>query len=204
VSENQEHEGDDDMTAAAIELPAPQIGGYTAEDLDRIPGLPPHTELIDGGLFFVSPQKTFHTLALFMLESRLRRTCPVDLAVRREMSIIIGPRQRPEPDLVVVLADAIVSFDQTWFPVETVVLAVEVVSPDSEERDKRRKPRLYAEAGIKHFWRLEQLENGQPVLYVFELEPVSKTYAVTGIFRDEVKLTVPYEIEIDLTEIYRL
>jgi len=203
MSENQEYEGDD-MTAPAIELPTPPNGGYTADDLDRIPGLPPHTELIDGGLFFVSPQKRFHTLALFLLEASLRRTCPADLRVRREMTILIGPRQRPEPDIVVVLADADVSLDQTWYPVEAVELAVEVVSPDSDERDRNRKPQLYAQAGIKHFWRIDESEGGRPVLYAFELEPVSKTYAVTGIFHDLVKLTAPFEIEIDLTEIYRL
>jgi Uma2 family endonuclease len=120
------------------------------------------------------------------------------------MTIRVGKRQRPEPDLVVIRADAVTSLDQTWFPVEAVVLAVEVVSPDSAERDRHRKPELYAKAGIKHFWRLEETEGVGPVLYVFELEPVSKTYAVTGIHRDLVRLTVPYEIEIDLTEIYRL
>lgn len=30
--------------------PVPPEGGWTADDLDRIPGLPPHTELIDGSL----------------------------------------------------------------------------------------------------------------------------------------------------------
>lgn len=28
--------------------PIPPTEGWTADDLDRIPGLPPHTELIDG------------------------------------------------------------------------------------------------------------------------------------------------------------
>lgn len=203
MNRHQEHEGDDDMTAPAIELPAPQPGGYTADDLDRIPGLPPHTELIDGGLFFVSPQKRFHTLALFLLEMALRRTCPPDLRVRREMTIRIGPRNRPEPDIVVVTADAEESLDQTSYPADAVKLAVEVVSPDSEERDRDRKPRLYAKAGINHFWLLEE-ENSKPLLCVYRLDPVSKTYVATGLFHDRVRLTVPYEIEIDLTEIYRL
>lgn len=32
------------------EWPRPPEGGYVAEDLDRLPNLPPHTELIDGSL----------------------------------------------------------------------------------------------------------------------------------------------------------
>ena len=98
----------------AIWLPSPSAGGYTSEDLDRLEGLPPHTELIDGGLHFVSPQKNFHSLIVDLLVWRLRSLCPVNLAVRREMSILIGRRQRPEPDILVVLADAITSMDQTW------------------------------------------------------------------------------------------
>lgn len=120
------------------------------------------------------------------------------------MSIVIGARHRPEPDIAVVHADAITSLDQTWFPAEAVVLAVEVESPDSEERDRKRKPQLYAEAGIKYFWRIEEAEGGRPVLYAFELELASKTYVLQGIFQDRVQLAVPFKIEIDLTEISRL
>ncbi|HEX6681521.1 MAG TPA: Uma2 family endonuclease [Candidatus Limnocylindrales bacterium] len=193
------------MTAPpAIEVPPPPQGGYMAEDLDRLPGLPPHTELIDGGLFFVSPQKNFHTLTLFLLETALRRWCPIDLVVRREMSVLIGAHQRPEPDIVVVMADAVTSMDQTWYPVGAVVLAVEVVSPDSEERDRHRKPHLYADAGIKHFWRVEEAEGGRPVLHTFELRPESVTYALKGVFLDQVTLNEPFRFEVDLTEITKL
>lgn len=193
------------MTAPpAIKLPSPSHGGYTSEDLDRLSGLPPHTELIDGGLYFVSPQKNFHSLVVDLLVWSLRRSCPIYLAVRREMSILIGPRQRPEPDLIVIQADAITSLDQTWFPVEAVVLAIEVVSPDSEARDRNRKPQLYAEAGIKHFWRIEEAEGGRPVLYVFELDPASKIYDLKAILHDRFKLAVPFEVEIDFTEIDKL
>lgn len=53
------------MSAASEEhryrWPIPPEGGWTSDDLDRIPGLPPHTELIDGSLVFMSPQRKFHT-----------------------------------------------------------------------------------------------------------------------------------------------
>jgi len=42
------------------------------------------------------------------------------------------------------------------------------------------------------------------VLYVYELDPVTHQYVPTGIFHDRVKLTVPFEIDIDLTEIDRM
>jgi Uma2 family endonuclease len=121
---------DRSMSAQAVVIwPVPPRGGFTAEDLDRLPGLAPHTELIDGSLVFASPQKVFHTLTLDLLVTGLRRSAPRDLRVRREMSLILGPRQRPEPDLVVMKADAEIGADQTAYPPDAVILAVEVVSP---------------------------------------------------------------------------
>lgn len=42
----------------------PPEGGWTADDLDTLPNLPPHTELIDGSLVFVGPQTLFHMRAV--------------------------------------------------------------------------------------------------------------------------------------------
>lgn len=192
------------MSAQAVTTwPVPPPGGFTAEDLDRIPDLPPHTELIDGSLVFVSPQKAFHSLTMFLLEVGLRHTVPADLRVRREMSVILGRRQRPEPDIVVVREDT-TNTDKTAYAPEDVVLAVEVVSPDSVERDRERKPQLYAKAGISNFWRVEEASRGKITVYVYELDPATTAYAVTGIYHDRLKLTVPFDIDIDLTEIDRL
>ncbi|MEU8240118.1 Uma2 family endonuclease [Actinoplanes missouriensis] len=179
----------------------PPDEGYFADDLDRIPGLPSHTELIDGSLVVVSPQKRFHMMALRLLENALTRLAPEDrFVVSREMSVVLGARQRPEPDLLVVHANAEIDLDATWYPADAVVLAVEVVSPDSEERDRRRKPTLYAEAGIKYFWRVEDVA-GRMVVYAYELDPATAKYVPVGIFHDRLSLAYPFEIEIDLTVI---
>ncbi len=143
----------------------------------------------------------FHTLGLYLLEAGLRSAVPADLRVRREMTVTLGPRQRPEPDLIVVHASAESSVDQTDYAAEHVVLAVEVQSPESKVRDRHRKPQLYADAGIPHFWRVEDGGEGKPVVYVYELDPATETYAVKGIFRDRLKLDVPFPIDINLMEI---
>lgn len=181
----------------------PPEGGFHAEDLDYIPDLPPHTELIDGSLVFVSPQAKFHMLTISLLEMVLRRLVPAELRVRREMTITLGPRQRPEPDLLVVRAEGDADSDQTTYRPEHVVLAVEVVSRESEIRDRERKPQLYGQAGIPHFWRVENT-GGRPTVYVYELDPATNVYALTGIHHDRLKLTVPFDLDIDLTEIDRL
>nr|MDT0524969.1 Uma2 family endonuclease [Streptomyces sp. DSM 41633] len=86
--------------------PVPPEGGWTADDLDRIPGLPPHTELIDGSLVFMSPQTAFHGRAMRLFENALLDQAPTDLDVLREMTIRLDERNRPEPDVLVFPAEA--------------------------------------------------------------------------------------------------
>ncbi|MFG2024109.1 Uma2 family endonuclease [Streptomyces sp. NPDC048825] len=180
----------------------PPQGGWTADDLDELPNLPPHTELIDGSLVFVSPQTRFHSLAMRLLENSLLDQVPDELDVMREMTIKLNKRNRPEPDVLVIRTDADAGPKQTWFRPEDVIIAVEVVSEDSEDRDREVKPQKYARAGIQHYWRVEEIE-GLPVVYVYELDPATKVYGLTGIFHDKLELTVPFPIDIDLTAINR-
>ncbi|NYH55203.1 Uma2 family endonuclease [Nocardiopsis arvandica] len=180
----------------------PPTRGFRAEDLDTLPDLPPHTELIDGSLVLMSPQMGFHSVLLDLVTAGLRSTVPHHYRVRREMTVTLGPRQRPEPDVIVVDTGA-VDNRQSTFPPKAVALAVEVVSPESVERDRHRKPQLYAEAGIPHFWRVERNDNA-PVVYVYELDPAKACYVPTGIHHERLKVELPYPIDIDLTEVERL
>lgn len=199
------------MTAAPLpevaeKLPAwafPPPEGFTADDLDRLTALPPHTELIDGSLVIVSPQAAFHGLTMYVLEDALHRAVPKHLQVRREMTVTLGLRQRPEPDLLVIRAGADPGPKGTAYQAADVVLTVEVVSPDSEERDRKRKPQLYAEAGIPHFWRVEN-DSGRPIVYTYELDPATHSYVPTGIHHDRLKTTVPFDIDVDLRRINNL
>lgn len=185
----------------------PPTDGYTVDDLFTLPDLPPHTELIDGSLVLVSPQRNFHHLTLYLLERGLRMSAPEDLRVRREMTVVLDRRQGPEPDISVVRAEAEAQagadMERTAYQAGDVVLAVEVVSPESEIRDRERKPLLYARAGIPHFWRVES-DRGRPLVYVHERDPATGMYTVTGIHHDRLKLSVPFDIDIDLTEVDRL
>ncbi|MFE7704294.1 hypothetical protein ACFU6I_00500 [Streptomyces sp. NPDC057486] len=57
----------------------PPVGGWTADDLDTLPNLPPHTELIDGSLVFVSPQTLFRSRAVSFFEWQLQSLVPPEL-----------------------------------------------------------------------------------------------------------------------------
>lgn len=177
----------------------PPQDGYRAEDLDRIPDLPPHTELIDGSLVIVSPQKRFHMHMLRLLETQLLEQAPEGLEVIREMTVVLGERQRPEPDLMLIDARTEYGMDATWIRAEDVRLAVEVVSPESEIRDRRRKPQLYAQADIPHLWLVEQERGSLATVHVYRLDPVNRSYTHTGSHRDRLKTDTPCDLDIDLT-----
>jgi len=193
-------EGDEDDPWA---LARPPEGGWTAAEMDRIPDLPPHTELIDGSLVFVSPQKVFHLLVLDILAIHLRQFAPAGFRVRREQAILLGEHRRPEPDLFVIRQDGTPDLDQTTFLPAQVKLVIEVESPESEARDRNTKPLLYADAGIAHFWRVEN-QSGVAVVFAYELDAKAKAYRLTGEHRGQFKVAEPFPIEVDLTEIHRL
>jgi Uma2 family endonuclease len=180
----------------------PPVGGGTADDLDCLPNIPSHTELIWGTLVLSSPRNMFHMRCQRLLEDALLEQAPDDLDVFRDFTVTLDEHNRPEPDALVIQADADLGPRQNRLLAEDVVLAVEVVSDDTEERDREVKPLKYAKAGIPHFWRVEE-NGGLPVVYVYELDPAARAYVPTGIHRDELRLTVPFPIDIDLTAINR-
>src|SRR5262249_6025046 len=121
----------------------------------------------------------------------------------REMDVVLGERQRPCPDVSVVSAAAATAdLNRTFYTPEDVLLIVEVVSKSSEIRDRETKPRRYAEAGLRHFWRVEN-DGGPPVVYVYELDPATLSYTLTGIFHDRLKTSVPFSIDLSLTDLSR-
>lgn len=182
----------------------PPPDGWRADDLDRLPpDAPRHIELIDGGLFFMVPQKAFHAKVINALYVLLASQVTEGLAVTTEMTVRLGERQRPEPDLLVVNEDALVDDDRTWFRPGEVHLVVEVVSPESATRDTLRKPQLYAQAGIRHFWRVEQDGSGHAVLFSYELDPATSAYVATGIHRETMRLAVPFPLEVPVHQLNR-
>lgn len=195
------------MTAEPLPVPEvepvpswvfPPPGGFTAEHFLRFRGLPKHTQLIDGSLVFVSPQTKWHVRVINLLCRELDRQAPDTLRAEREMTVRLALHQAPEPDVLVVTTEKYDSDElATFYEADDVVLAIEVVSPDSINRDRDTKPRRYAEAGIKHFWRVEY-EAGRAVVYTYELDPATGSYAITGIHHDRLKLSMPFQIDIDL------
>jgi Uma2 family endonuclease len=182
----------------------PPSRGFTVDDLFRLTDLPSHTQLVDGALVFRARQSPHHARTNSLLVEGLRRTCPAHLRVRREMVVVLGPGQAPEPDVSVIRAEAVRGLEANRYDARDVVLAVETVAPDSAIRDRERKPQLYARAGIPHFWLVEESPGRRPVVHVHALDPAAGAYVLTGVHEGRLALPVPFGIDIDLTAIDRM
>ncbi|MFI9559960.1 Uma2 family endonuclease [Nonomuraea endophytica] len=188
--------------------PYPPDGGWTADDLDLLPQDGPNgeldlfkrVELIDGALILMSPQRNFHEYVISNLRGMLKAQAPEHLRPSTQMTIRIDKWQRPDPDVLVVDADASRDMSRTAFHAKEVHLVIEVVSPESEHRDIHVKPKIYARAGIRHFWIIEE-ERGQPVVHVYELDEATSFYSGIGIFRDKLELQLPFPIAIKIADL---
>ncbi|MER6782474.1 MULTISPECIES: Uma2 family endonuclease [unclassified Streptomyces] len=184
----------------AAELPEwmlpPRASGWEADDLDHLPQAPRHTELVEGVLAFrVSPQRSWRPRLVDHLTAGLRQAAPDGIEIEREMTVRLDKRSRLEP--AALATTAAYDPDRTRYLPDEVVLVVEVVSEESADRDRSIKPFKYAQAGIPHFWRVED-EQGEPVVHVYELDTVTRTYVPTGIHRDRLKVAVPFPVDVDL------
>lgn len=194
-----------DVSSALEYWPSPPPWGWVADDLDRLPTDGPNgeldffkrVELIDGALVFPSPQNLFHERVTSGLRNTLSAQTPGHLGALTRMDVKLGHRTRLCPDVLMIDAAVAEDGDRTFYLPAEVRLVVEVVSPESEQRDRKYKTPRYAEAGIGHFWRVEE-NDGEPVVYVYELDPATRTYAVTGIHHGKLSVTVPFAIDIDL------
>jgi Uma2 family endonuclease len=188
------------MTSLPDWMRPPRPEGWLAEDLDNLPEAPNNTELIDGTLVFrMFPQRHWHSRVIHALHSTLSSQVPEAIDINSKMTVRLDERNRPEPD--VIASTKSIPSDATWYDAKDIVLAVEVVSPESEHRDRAVKPHKYAEAGIRSFWRVEDVD-AVTTIHVYELDDMTRTYVPTGIFRDTFKVDLPFPIELDVKSLY--
>ncbi|MFJ9523918.1 Uma2 family endonuclease [Streptomyces cyaneofuscatus] len=190
----------DDTEGPGPKWAVPPEGGRTADDLDTLPNLPRHTELINGSLVFACPQTLFHSRAVSFFGECVRAAAPAALVTISRFTIDIDRHNRPEPDVIVLPRSVIRSMDQTRAPGDAVELVIEVAADETLTRDRETKPVKYARATIPHYWRVEN-HDGRAVVYVFEREPATGAYTSTGIFHDRMKASVPFPVDLDLTAI---
>ncbi|WFE50382.1 Uma2 family endonuclease [Micromonospora sp. WMMD1155] len=184
-------------TAHGMWTPDPvrqRLANHTIEDVLALPDDAPRVELRDGVLVVV-PSPTFaHQNIGNLLWMWLRQYAPVELTPATAVGVAIDYRNSLEPD--VVLLKRPVAADHHYFEAEQVVLAVEVVSPGTRRRDRLEKPADYADAGVPHYWRIEQ----NPV-HVYAYDLVDGRYELAADSAEELIVAKPFDIRLRVRDI---
>lgn len=176
------------MTAStALQVPP---DGWTTDDL---PDTDFSYEIVDGALLVTPPGTFGHNAVSNRLSHALAPLLPQGWECGVEHGLYLDARNYREPDVVVYsLAD--VAGDR--LTPDAVRLIVEVMSPASVSTDRITKPAQYAQSGIPHYWRIEL----QPLtLTAHDLE--GETYREVGRFTEQVLLSQPFPVRLDLREL---
>ena len=146
---------------------------WTAEDLEQIPDDGLRYEVLNGQLIVNAAPKPRHQWLIKKLVRALDDAIAADMFVIEGVGVLIGTDE-PIPDIVVGYGQ--VDWESRGIPVDQVLLAIEVVSSSTTMQDRLVKPALYADAGIRHYWRIETLpfkgrlpEEALPVLFAHTL-----------------------------------
>ncbi len=126
----------------------------TVDDLEKLPDYGFRYELHEGNLVIMSPATAWHFQVIMRLVAALSRA---GRHVSGEVGIRFGLRDSRTADVAVFHKPF--DDDVAFFPPSDIAIAVEVVSPSSQEMDRVTKPRHYAQAGIPEYWRVERADS---------------------------------------------
>src|SRR4051794_25805553 len=142
----------------------------------------------------MSPSPSFaHQLALTRLLVLLDSAMPADcvvLAAPFDWVLWEHPRlQVRQPDIIVVRRTELLGTHLASAP----LLAVEVLSPTSADRDAVHKRDEYAGAGLDHYWIVDPIE---PRMLVFRRAGASLVLAAQAAGNEELRLTEPFDVTV--------
>ena len=111
-------------------------------------GFDTRLELIEGEIIRKMPQNEPHSWAIRAMENALRRAFASGHDVRSQLPLVFGVRNKPEPDVAVVIG----SFDDYKRKHPTTAVLVVEVSDSTLLQDRTAKAGVYARAGIEEYW----------------------------------------------------
>jgi|CXWL01.1.fsa_nt_gi Uma2 family endonuclease len=118
-------------------------------------------DLLDGVIYLASPESTDHNrLALWLVNVMgqfVEQRGLGDLFINK-VAFRLSDMTSPKPDVAFVAANRLDRIKPGYVdgPPD---LAIEIVSPDSIDRDYENKRRRYEEAGVREYWIIDPLEN---------------------------------------------
>ncbi|HEX9582184.1 MAG TPA: Uma2 family endonuclease [Gemmatimonadales bacterium] len=130
---------------------------YTVDEVLAFPDDGNRYELVHGELLVTPSPAQPHQTVLGELHVRLATYLQPFRHVARVFfapaDIIWSPEEYVQPDLFVVPAHQVTG---DWRDCQTLLLAVEVVSPSSARADRVKKRRLYQGRGVATYWVVDQ------------------------------------------------
>jgi Uma2 family endonuclease len=186
------------MTALPNDWLHPPAGGWTLADVQALPESS-HVEVLDGALIVNPRPLPIHQRLVRRLAAALEPQLPTQWQLETDIDVMLAedPLDYLSPDVVVF--DAAVPLTTRPVPGSTILLAVEVVSRGSRREDRGSKPLAYAEAGIRHYWRVEGPASGALALAVhtYEIDGAGE-YKPTGVYDRVLEVDLPGIVRIDL------
>ena len=171
------------------------VGPWTEEDLVGLPDDGQRYELLEGALLVNPPPGGRHQRVSLRLAGSLDAIAPDGLVVVEAMGVRIPGGSVLIPDVLVADRDAVLANDSGILDPAVVRLVAEIVSPGSRTHDRLTKPALYAQAGIRSFWRLE-LDDG-PVIHAYRLEGGTYVELATARPGQCLELDEPFPVSLD-------
>lgn len=160
-----------------------EYADWTVDDLDRLPDDGLRYELLDGTLLVSPAPSRVHQRAAFELGVLLHLACPAGLeVVAAPLDWRPDKRTSLQPD-VLVLADR--RLDTT--AEDSMILAVEVISPSSRRKDAVYKQSKYEDEGVPSYWIVDP---DQPSITVLELR--DGRYVTVGEATGDQPITVEH------------
>jgi Uma2 family endonuclease len=156
-------------------------------------------ELIEGELIEMVAKGFRHCACTDALNIELIKLLGDRAVIRSQNPIALADRSEPEPDLAIVSGRAQEFF--TRHPTASDVILVIEVSDSTLSYDQTTKLKMYANAGINHYWIVNLQEN--------QLETYSEPYTHRGIYgTSQIYLpdrlvTIPaFEVTLNLDSIF--
>jgi Uma2 family endonuclease len=180
----------------ATVVPAMHTGPWTERDLLALPEDGQRHELLEGSLLVSPPPAGRHQYAATQLELVLAPAAPSHLVVVQGLGVRLPGVNLFIPDVLVGEREAVMNDRSGILDPAPVHLVVEIVSPNSEMKDRVIKPQVYAQARIPTCWRIELEEQG-PRIEAFRLR--GRTYVSDGSAGPGEQLVVqrPFPLSLD-------
>jgi Uma2 family endonuclease len=151
-------------------------------------------ELLDGALLVSPSARLRHQRLSSRLWAALDAAIPPGLEVLEAINVRVDPGKILIPDLVVV---SVPGLDLTVCEAADVVQIVEITSPGNAAVDRAVKPQLYAQAGVRHYLRIELGETG-PRAHAYRLNQNHYAQVTCAEPGQSLVLIEPIAVTLDL------